>query len=209
MASEFFATVYLKTKDEGGRQSPVTDAYTPDFVGLGAKQNISINILYVYGKTSTALWVPGETALIKITLATPLPASLLETLTFSLRESTEVATGTACTAVESHKKAGSNAIFVAEDITLDGTAPVLVKLTNETTDALNTLEFFVGGSRLTDFSFTLYDDAFAAIAGTYDSANGAFTLTSDSSRWALAAGESCYVVLTATQAAQDVDVWLW
>jgi len=74
---------------EGGRQTPVFNDYKPNLTGLGASQQINITLIDVYENDNDEMLSPGGTALVKITLANPLPACLLETATFKLYEGTK------------------------------------------------------------------------------------------------------------------------
>ena len=222
MATEFLAVIYLREEKDGGRHSPIYSDYKPNMRGLGKEQQVIVDLIDVYGNASDVMLVPGGHALVKITLTTPLPACMLETLEIDLFDVTgnsrkHTAEGSVYSdIIESHKKAGTNAIFVTDvfntiDNTIDGTYPVVIKLTNETGNALNTLEFFVRGDSdrwLTDYSVKLLDDEFNVIDGTHNNEEGEFTLTSNGSRWSLAAGESCYVVLSTTEAKENVFVRL-
>ena len=70
------------------------------------------------------LLAPGGHALVKITLTTPLPACMLETLEIGLYDNSGyVANGSVYSdIIESHKKAGTNAIFETDVFnTIDNT----------------------------------------------------------------------------------------
>jgi len=88
MATEFLADVYMIPTAEGGRQTPVSNNYKPNLVGLGASQQVNITLIDVYESENDFMLAPDGTAFVKITLANPLPACLLETATFKLYEDT-------------------------------------------------------------------------------------------------------------------------
>jgi len=93
MATEFLAEVYMKPTDEGGRTTPLinnpSNPYSPNMTGLGASQEVTVLLVDVYNSEDDDVLSPGGTALVKITLTTPLPACLLETATFNLYEGTK------------------------------------------------------------------------------------------------------------------------
>jgi hypothetical protein len=92
--------------------------------------------------------------------------------------------------------------------------PVVVKITNTRTEALDALGIFVStgtgignGNYLTDYTIELYDEDFVRILGTHNNTDGTFT-KDDTSTWSLAAGETCYVVVKTTNATDGVFVRL-
>ena len=103
--------------------------------------------------------------------------------------------------------------MVATDkFTTEAGTPMVVRLTNTRSETLNTLQFYVsnssgGGNYLTDFTIKLYDSSFNLIEGTHDNTNGTFT-KADTSKWSLAAEDTCYIVITTTSATEDVFAWL-
>ena len=208
MATEFLAEVYLKTQAEGGRRLPVTDGYRPEFRGLGLSQTAIVNIVSHYGKEDAEVWTPGETILAKITLTTPIPASLLNSLEFTMAESDKaVITGVVVDDFAEGYRSQSG-FFLTNLIDTEALKPTVIKFTNTSSEALDTLEFFVstgngGGNYLTDFTMELYDESFVQIAGTHSNTEGTFT-ESDSSTWSLGAGETCYIVLKMTNATNGV-----
>ena len=216
MASEFLAELYLKTQAEGGRQNPVTSTYTPNIRGLGALQQATVTLISHYAKEDTLMWFPGETVLAKITLTTPVPAALLHGLEFKMTEdsgssSRETVTGVVVDDFIGSTQSG-NTILQSDTFNTEALTPVVVKITNSRTVALDTLEVFVsngagGGSYLTDFTLELYDEDFVKILGTHNNTEGTFT-KDDSSTWSLAAGDTCYVVVKTTNATDDVFVRL-
>ena len=216
MASEFLAKLYLKTKEEGGRQNPAFNGYAPTLRGLGTLQQATINIIAHYAKEDSAFWTPGETVLAKITLTTPVPAALLHGLEFNMAEidgssTRETVTGVVVDDIIVSKQSG-NTIMQSDKFDTEALTPVVVKITNSKTVALDTLEVFVsdgiGGTYLTDFTLELYDEDFNKIEGTHNNTEGTFTKSSDSSTWSLAAGDTCYVVVKTTNATNDVFVRL-
>lgn len=212
MATEFLAEVYLKTKEEGGRNAPAFDGYRAQFRGLGLPQEAIVTLIEYYGVAANAgVWTPGETMLIKITLTTPVPAALLHGLEFTLAEGgVAKAAGVVVDDFIGSAQSG-NTMLKTEEFNTEALTPVVVKITNSRTEALDTLEVFVstgsGGNYLTDFTLELYDEDFNQIAGTHNNTEGTFT-KSDSSTWSLAAGETCYVVVKTTNATDGVFVRL-
>ncbi len=213
MASEFLAKLYLKTETEGGRHSPVTGVtYMPMLRGLGPVQQVTITRISHYAKEDTLIWTPGETVLAKITLATPVPAALLHGLEFTMAEDTKVTvTGVVVDDIIESAPSG-NSMLMTDEFNTEALTPVVVKITNTRTEALDTLGLFVsngsgGGSYLTDYTIELYDEDFVRILGTHNNTEGTFT-KDDSSTWSLAAGETCYVVVKTTDATNGVFVRL-
>lgn len=210
MATTFFANIYAKTQGEGGRNTPFFNGYQPNIVGLGASQQTTINIIDVYGKEDTMV-APGDRALVKITLTKELPESLLENLAFTMLEGTRATvTGIGVDYVESSNY--GNSMVATDNFDTVAGIPMVIRLTNTRNEALDTLQFYVanssgGGNYLTDFTIKLYDSSFALIEGTHDNTNGMFT-KADSSKWSLAKEETCYVVITTTNATVDVFAWL-
>lgn len=215
LTTTFFANIYAKTQDEGGRSTPFFDNYKPNIRGLAASQATTINIIDVYGKEDTMV-TPGDSALVKITLTNALPVSLLENLEFTLREesgttSRTTATGVGIDYVESQNF--QNSMVATDNFTTEAEIPMVIRLTNTRSEVLNTLQFYVsnesgGGNYLTDFTIKLYDSSFNLIEGTHDNTSGIFTKTDDTSRWSLAAKDTCYIVITTTSATVDVFAWL-
>ena len=217
MATEFLAELYLKTKDEGGRQNFVSNGYKPTLRGLGAPQDATITFISHYAKEDPSVWTPGETMLAKITLTTPVPAALLHGLEFKMAEVAGGSTRETVTGVVVDDFIGStqsgNTMLQSDTFDTEALTPVVVKITNSKTVALDRLEVFVsngtgGGSYLTDFTLELYDEDFNEIAGTHNNTEGTFTKESDSSTWSLAADNTCYVVVKTTNATHDVFVRL-
>ncbi|MBQ9779183.1 MAG: hypothetical protein IJW22_09720 [Clostridia bacterium] len=213
MATEFLAKAYLKTQDEGGRRLPVSDGYRPQFRGLGLSQTAIVTLIEYYGVAANAgVWTPGETMLIKITLTTPVPAALLHGLEFTMSESdNSVITGVVVDGFIGSEQAGNNMLLTGAFNT-QALTPIVVKITNTRTTALDTLELFVStgsgsGNYLTDFTIELYDEDFEKIEGTHNNTEGTFT-KGDSTPWSLAAGETCYVVVKTTNATNGVFVRL-
>lgn len=212
MATEFLAEVYLKTQAEGGRHTPAFDNYRPTFRGLGLPQTAVINLISHYGKADSEIWTPGETMLVKITLTTPVPAALLHGLEFTMAEGDRTtATGVVVDGFIGSAQSG-NTMLKTDEFNTEALTPVVVKITNTRTEALDTLELFVGngsggGSYLTDYTVELYDEDFNLIAGTHNNTEGTFT-KDDSTKWSLAAGETCYVVVKTTNATDGVFVRL-
>ena len=216
MASEFLAKLYLKTEEEGGRQNPVTSTYMPNIRGLGPIQQATITLISHYAKEDTLMWFPGEIVLAKITLTTPVPASLLHGLEFNMTEdsgtsSRGTVTGVVVDDIINSAQSG-NTMLKTDTFNTEALTPVVVKITNTRTVALETLEVFVsngsgGGSYLTDFTLELYDKDFVKILGTHNNTEGTFT-KDDSSTWSLSAKDTCYVVIKTTNAASDVFVRL-
>ena len=215
MATEFLAKLYLKTKEEGGRQNPAFNGYAPTLRGLGVPQQATITIISHYEKEDSAFWTPGETVLAKITLTTPVPAALLHGLEFNMAEidgssTRETVTGVVVDDIIVSKQSG-NTIMQSDTFDTEALTPVVVKITNSRTQALDTLEVFVsdgiGGTYLTDFTLELYDEDFNKILGTHNNTEGTFT-KDDSSIWSLAAGDTCYVVVKTTNETNDVFVRL-
>lgn len=213
MATEFLAKAYLKTQDEGGRRTPASDNYRPTIRGLGLPQTAIVTLIEYYGVAANAgVWTPGETMLVKITLTTPVPAALLHGLEFTLAEDNVAkATGVVVDDFIGSAQSGNN-MLKTEEFNTEVLTPVVVKITNSRTEALDTLELFVstgngGGNYLTDYTIELYDEDFNQIAGTHNNTEGTFT-KSDSSTWSLAAGKTCYVVVKTTNATNDVFVRL-
>lgn len=211
LATTFFASIYAKTQEEGGRTTPFNNGYAPNIIGLGDTQVATINIVDVYGKDD--IWVaPGDSALVKITLTTALPASLLENFEFTLFEGGRVtATGVGVDYVESSNY--GNSMVATDNFDAVAGMPTVIRLTNTRNEALNTLQFYVSngagtGNYLTDFTIKLYDSSFNLIDGTHNNSTGAFTKTADSSTWSLGAEETCYIVITLTNATEDVFAWL-
>jgi hypothetical protein len=213
MATEFLAKAYLKTKEEGGRQTPAFDNYRPTFRGLGLPQTAIVTLIEYYGVAANAgIWTPGETMLIKITLTTPVPAALLHGLEFTMAESDRTTvTGVVVDDFIGSAQSGSG-MLKTDTFNTEALTPVVVKITNTRTEALGALELFVstfngGGNYLTDFTIELYDEDFVKIAGTHNNREGTFT-KDDSTTWSLAAGETCYVVVKTTNATNGVFVRL-
>lgn len=211
MAKEFLAEVYLKTEAEGGRHLPViesSDGYRPQFRGLGLSQAAIVNFVSHYGMEDAEIWNPGETILAKITLTTPVPASLLNSLEFTMAESNKaVITGVVVDDFAEGYRSQSG-FFLTDLIDTEELKPTVIKFTNTSGEELDTLEFFVstgngGGNYLTDLAVELYDQSFTQIAGTHSNTEGTFT-KSDSSKWSLKVGETCYIVLKTTNATNDV-----
>ena len=89
---------------------------------------------------------------------------------------------------------------------------MVIRLTNTRSETLDTLQFYVsngsgGGSYLTDFTIKLYNSSFNLVEGTFNNTEGSFS-KSDASKWSLAAEETCYIVITTTNATADVFAWL-
>ncbi len=213
MATEFLAKVYLKTEAEGGRRIPVFDNYSPSFRGLGLAQTAVVTLIEYYGVAANAgVWTPGETMLIKITLTTPVPAALLHGLEFTMAEGDQVTvTGVVVDGFIGSEQAG-NTMLLTDAFNTQALTPIVVKITNTRTTALDTLELFVsngsgGGNYLTDYTIELYDEDFVKIEGTHNNTEGTFT-KDDSTAWSLAAGKTCYVVVKTTNATNDVFVRL-
>lgn len=210
-ATTFFASIYAKTQDEGGRSTPFFNNYAPNITGLGASQQVTITIIDVYGKDDTMV-SPGDSALVKITLTNELPASLLENLEFTLIDGTRaVVTGVGVDYVESSNY--GNSMVATDNFDAVAGMPTVIRLTNTRNEALNVLQFYVStgtgvGNYLTDFTIKLYDSSFNLIEGTHNNTTGVFTKTADSSTWSLGADETCYVVITTTNATEDVFAWL-
>ena len=210
-ATTFFASIYAKTQDEGGRSTPFFNNYAPNIIGLGASQQATITIIDVYGKDDTMV-SPGDSALVKITLTNELPASLLENLEFTLEDGGRfVVTGVGVDYVESSNY--ENSMVATDNFDAVAGMPTVIRLTNTRNEALNVLQFYVStgtgsGSYLTDFTIKLYDSSFNLIEGTHNNTTGVFTKTADSSTWSLGADETCYVVITITNATEDVFAWL-
>ena len=158
---------------------------------------------------------PGDSALVKITLTNALPASLLENLEFTLREESggsarTTATGVGVDYVESQNF--QNSMVATDKFSTEVGTPMVVRLTNTRSETLDTLQFYVsnssgGGNYLTDFTIKLYDSSFNLIEGTHDNTTGTFT-KADTSKWSLAAEDTCYIVITTTSANVDVFAWL-
>ncbi len=216
MATEFLAKLYLKTKDEGGRQNPVFSGYAPTIRGLGVPQQATVTFIAHYAKEDAEIWTLGETMLVKITLTTPVPAALLHGLEFTMTESSgsgvrETVTGVVVDDIIESAPSGNN-MLKSDEFDTEALTPVVVKITNTRTTALDTLELFVStgsgsGSYLTDFTIELYDEDFNQIAGTHNNTAGTFT-KDDSTTWSLAAGDTCYVVVKTTNATNGVFVRL-
>jgi hypothetical protein len=212
MATEFLAELYLKTKEEGGRQTPVSSGYKPMLRGLGVPQEATITLISHYAKDDPPMWTPGETVLAKITLPTPVPAALLHGLEFTMAQENQVTvTGVVVDDIIGSAPSG-NAMLKTDEFNTEALTPVVVKITNSKTEALDKLELFVSngsgdGSYLTDFTIELYDEDFVLILGTHNNTEGTFT-KNDSSTWSLAAGETCYVVVKTTNATNGVFVRL-
>lgn len=212
MATEFLAKLYLKTQAEGGRQTPAFNGYKPLLRGLGVPQQGTITIISHYAKEDAAFWTPGETVLAKITLTTPVPAALLHGFEFTMAEDDLVTvTGVVVDGFIGSEQAG-NSMLLTGAFNTQALTPVVFKITNTRTTALDTLELFVstgngGGNYLTDFTIELYDEDFNQIAGTHNNTEGTFT-KDDSTKWSLAAGETCYVVVKTTNATDGVFVRL-
>ena len=215
MATEFLAKAYLKTQDEGGRRIPVSDNYRSQFRGLGLSLTASVTLIEYYGVAENAgAWTPGETMLIKITLLdASVPAALLHGLEFTMSENgSTVITGVV---VDNFiGSAQSDNTMLTGEFNTEALTPVVIKITNSSTEVLDTLGIFVstgtgngGGNYLTDFTLELYDANFNRIEGTHDNTQETFT-KSDSSKWSLAADDTCYVVLKTTSAASNVFVRL-
>ena len=210
LATTFFANIYAKTQAEGGRNTPFFDNYNPNIVGLAASQQATVDIIDVYGKEDTMV-APGDSALVKITLTNALPASLLENLEFTMMEGTKATvTGVGVDYVESQNF--QNSMVATDKFTTEAEKPMVVRLTNTRNETLNTIQFYVsndsgGGNYLTDFTIKLYDSSFNLIEGTHDNTNGTFT-KADTSKWSLAAEDTCYIVITTTSANVDVFAWL-
>ena len=105
-----------------------------------------------------------------------------------------------------------NLMVATDKFTTEAEKPMVIRLTNTRSETLDTLQFYVsngsgGGSYLTDFTIKLYDSSFNLIEGTHNNESGTFTKT-DTSEWSLAAGETCYIVITTTSATADVFAWL-
>ena len=211
LATTFFANIYAKTQAEGGRSTPFFDNYTPNIVGLAASQQVTIDIIDVYGKEDDDMVAPGDSALAKITLTNALPASLLENLEFTMMEGTKATvTGVGVDYVESQNF--QNSMVTTDKFTTEAEQPIVVRLTNTRSETLDTLQFYVsndsgGGNYLTDFTIKLYDSSFNLIEGTHDNTSGTFT-KADTSKWSLAAKDTCYIVITTTSANVDVFAWL-
>ena len=211
MATEFLAEVYLKTKEEGGRQTPIfsSSEYKPNLVGLGASQEVAFTIMDVYNSDEDAMLAPGGTALVKITLTTPLPACLLETVTFNLFEVAKHV-GTASVvkpvAVDTETTVGQTQL-VHDPIDIAAGETVVFKITN--TLGRNVTRFALWGdsARLDakDDAYTvaLYDSNGALIEATYDVDQYTFD-KADSTEYAVADDQTVYVVLTLTKAVNDV-----
>lgn len=214
LTTTFFANIYAKTQAEGGRSTPFFDDYKPNIIGLGVSQQATVNLIDVYGKEDTMV-APGDSALVKITLTNALPASLLENLEFTLREESAgsartTATGVGVDYVESQNF--QNSMVATDKFTTEAGTPMVVRLTNTRSETLDTLQFYVsnssgGGNYLTDFTIKLYNSSFNPIEGTHDNTNGTFT-KADTSKWSLAAEDTCYIVITTTSANVDVFAWL-
>lgn len=214
MATEFLAEVYLRTQDEGGRRIPVTDGYRPQFHGIGLPQTSIVTLVSHYGKEDADVWAPGETILAKITLTTPVPASLLNSLEFTMSESDKtVITGVVVDEFVESKYSGGNG-YMAAMLNTEALTPVVYKITHVgTSNALTRMRFYEVKSAtqedlLTDFTVELYDESFTQIAATYDNETGRF-IKSDSSEWSLGVGETCYVVLKTTNATNNVRLMLF
>ena len=210
-ATEFLAEVYLKTKDEGGRQTPIfsSSEYKPSLVGLGASQEVEFTIMDVYNSDEDALLAPGGTALVKITLTTPLPACLLETVTFNLFEVTKHV-GTASVvkpvAVDTETTVGQTQL-VHDPIDIAAGETVVFKITNTLDRNVTRFSLWGDSARLDakDDAYTvaLYDSNGALIEATYDVDQYTFD-KADSTEYAVADGQTVYVVLTLTKAVNDV-----
>ena len=211
LTTTFFANIYAKTKDEGGRQAPFFNNYKPNMVALSASREVTIDIIDVFGKDDTMV-APGDSALVKITLTNALPTSLLENLEFTMMDGGRVViTGIGVDYVESSNY--GNLMVATDNFTTKAEQPMVIRLTNTRSEDLDTLQFYVskssgGGSYLTDFTIKFYDSSFNLIEGTFDNQEGVFTKTSNSSRWELGAEETCYIVITTTNATEDVFAWL-
>ena len=149
--------------------------------------------------------------LVKITLATPVPAVLLEGLEFSMVENSKTTiTGTVVHSFIESAPSG-NTMLKTDEFNTEALTPIVLKITNSRTEAMDTLEVFVsnggGGNYLTDFTLELYDENLNQIEGTHNNTAGTFTKT-DSSTWSLAVGDTCYVVLKTTHAVNDIFVRL-
>lgn len=215
MATEFLAKAYLKTQAEGGRHAPAFDGYRPTIRGLGLPQTATVNLIEYYGVAANAgIWTTGETMLIKITLTTPVPAALLHGLEFTMVDGEKtVITGEVVDDFVGCTQSGNN-MLVSDTFDTEALTPVVVKITNTRTEALDALGIFVStgtgignGNYLTDYTIELYDANFNRIAGTHDNTQETFT-KSDSSEWSLAVGDTCYVVVKTTNATGDVFVRL-
>ena len=86
------ARVYLKTKDEGGRHSPVAVNYKPSFV-YGSDKSTNATLISFSGNENDGLFMPGET--VTATFLLENADYMFVGDTFTLKEgTTEVATGT-------------------------------------------------------------------------------------------------------------------
>ena len=86
------ASVYLKTKDEGGRHSPVAVNYKPSFV-YGSDKSTNATLISFSGNEHDNLFMPGET--VTATFLLENADYMFVGDTFTLKEGTaEVATGT-------------------------------------------------------------------------------------------------------------------
>lgn len=86
------ARVYLKTKDEGGRHSPVAVNYKPSFV-YGSDKSTNATLISFSGNEHDNLFMPGET--VTATFLLENADYMFVGDTFTLKEgTTEVATGT-------------------------------------------------------------------------------------------------------------------
>ena len=86
------ASVYLKTKDEGGRHSPVAVNYKPSFV-YGSGKSTNATLISFSGNEHDNLFMPGET--VTATFLLENADYMFVGDTFTLKEgTTEVATGT-------------------------------------------------------------------------------------------------------------------
>ena len=212
MATEFLAVIYLRTQEEGGRHSPIFSDYKPNMRGLGEEQQVTVDLIDVYGNANDAMLVPGGRALVKITLTTPLPACMLETLEIDLFDNVGyVANGSVYSdIIESHNH--GNSMVATDKFDAVAEMPTVIKLTNTRDETLDTLNFYYetepgSGNYITDFTIKLYDSSFSLIDGTFDNQTGVFT-KADSSRWELAKDETCYIVLTTENDTAQVFGWL-
>lgn len=86
------ASVYLKTKDEGGRHSPVVVNYKPSFL-YGSAKSTNATLISFSGNENDGLFMPGET--VTATFLLENADYMFVGDTFTLKEgTTEVATGT-------------------------------------------------------------------------------------------------------------------
>ena len=213
-ASEFLAKLYLKREEEGGRHSAAFTGYAPTLRGLGTPQQATITIISHYGMEDAVPWTPGETVLAKITLTTPVPASLLHGLEFTMADGNQVTVTGVVVDDFIESAPDGNTMLLSDTFDTAALTPVVVKITNTRAEALDVLEVFVStgsgvgvGNHLTDFTLELYDEDFVRILGTHNNTEGTFT-KDDSSTWSLAADDTCYVVVKTTNATEDVFVRL-